>query len=165
MRVLTGDPPPAELEAVIERRRALGQDRFDEVWEGVYHMTPGPSGWHAYLEVELIVALRPFARAAGLIASGGFNLGDGPQNFRVPDGGYHRRVPTGVWIPTAAIVVEIVSPDDETYAKFDFYAGRVDEILLVDSPGRAVAAWRVTSTGEVVPADGSALLDVSTAQV
>ena len=34
------DPPPADFEALLERRRKLGQDLLDEVWEGVYHMNP-----------------------------------------------------------------------------------------------------------------------------
>jgi hypothetical protein len=31
------DPQPTEFEALLERRRQLGQDLFDEVWEGVLH--------------------------------------------------------------------------------------------------------------------------------
>jgi hypothetical protein len=42
MRTLLPDPPPAELEALLERRTKLGQDRKDEVWEGVLHLVPAP---------------------------------------------------------------------------------------------------------------------------
>src|SRR5436305_845826 len=35
MPTLVKDPPPAEFKALLERRCSLGQDRFDEVWEGV----------------------------------------------------------------------------------------------------------------------------------
>jgi hypothetical protein len=35
MRTLLPDPPPAELQPLLERRRRSGADRFDEVWEGV----------------------------------------------------------------------------------------------------------------------------------
>jgi hypothetical protein len=28
----------------------------------------------------------------------------------------------GVYLPTAAVVIEVVSPDDQTYLKIDFYA-------------------------------------------
>jgi hypothetical protein len=40
---LVMDPPPAEFEALIERRRRLGLDRRDEMWEGVYHLAPAPA--------------------------------------------------------------------------------------------------------------------------
>jgi hypothetical protein len=35
----------------------------------------------------------------------------------VPDGGYHRGVPSVLYVPTAAIVVEVLSPGDETWLK------------------------------------------------
>ncbi|MDQ6727027.1 MAG: Uma2 family endonuclease [Actinomycetota bacterium] len=124
--------PQPEVQALIERRRALGTDLFDEVWEGIYHMAPAPNAAHAYLDDVLAVLLHPCAQAVGLVGTGPFNLGQ-PDDYRVPDRGYHRSRPTGTWVPTAAVVVEIVSPDDETYAKFDFYARHaVDEILVAD---------------------------------
>jgi hypothetical protein len=46
-------PRPRELEGLIQRRRALGIDAFDEVWEGSYHAAPAHPA-HGY--VELIVA-------------------------------------------------------------------------------------------------------------
>jgi len=132
----------SDVEAMIARRHSLGQDRFDEVWNGEYHMSPGPTGPHAMVDSELAALLYPLAKAAGLYATTAFNLGDGPDDFRVPDGGYHRSIPTGTWIATAAIVVEIVSPDDETYAKFDFYAAHsVEEIIVADPSARAVACY------------------------
>jgi hypothetical protein len=39
---LVRDPPPAEFQALLERRQHLGQDLLDEVWEGVHHMNPAP---------------------------------------------------------------------------------------------------------------------------
>jgi hypothetical protein len=114
MPIVVLDPPPSELEALIERRRGLGQDRHDEVWNGALHMIRAPSGPHAVLTAQLAELLGPVARAAGLVTSGDFNLGEHQDDFRVPDLGIHRRAPTGVWVPTAAIVVEVVSPGDET---------------------------------------------------
>jgi hypothetical protein len=55
------DPQPVEFEALLERRRRLGQDLFDEVWEGVLHMNPAPSGRHGDLESQLHVLLAPLA--------------------------------------------------------------------------------------------------------
>jgi hypothetical protein len=87
--LVLGDPPP-ELEALIERRRRAGADRFDEVWEGVYHVVPGPSHAHASIEWQLAGLLSPAARAAGLEPTGQFNLGVSEHDLRVPDGGLHR---------------------------------------------------------------------------
>jgi hypothetical protein len=38
VRTIVVGPRPAELEALIERRRAIGADRYDEVWDGEYHI-------------------------------------------------------------------------------------------------------------------------------
>ena len=44
-----------------------------------------------------------------------------------------------MFLPTAALVVEIVSPDDKTWEKLGFYAARgVDELLIVDPQERRV---------------------------
>lgn len=37
MPTLVRDPQPMEFEALLERRRKLGQDLLDEVWDGIYH--------------------------------------------------------------------------------------------------------------------------------
>ena len=55
----------APLELLDERRR-LGHDQFDEVWEGVLHMVPPPSGLHQQIGTELLVALHPLVAARGL---------------------------------------------------------------------------------------------------
>jgi len=134
-------PRPAELEALIRRRRELGIDTFDEVWEGSYHVAPAGHPAHGYIDNELAVLLAPLARMAGLVGTGPFNLGD-PDDYRVPDRGYHRGLPTTTWVPTAAVVVEVVSPDDETYEKFGFYADHgVDELIVADPSARTVTCW------------------------
>jgi hypothetical protein len=76
-------------------------------------MAPAPHPAHGFVANELAVGLAPFARAASLVGTGPFNLGE-PDDYRVPDGGYHRSLPATVWVSTAVIVVEVVSPDDET---------------------------------------------------
>lgn len=155
---------PVELEAWIEKRRALDQDRRDEVWAGEYHMVPAPSGRHSRLEILLAVVLEPLAAAAGLYCTGGFNLGV-VGDFRVPDLGCHRATVLEVWTPSAAIVVEILSPDDETWEKFGFYAAHeVDEICVVDAVGRTIRWFRRTGA-EYAPVDRSDLLDVAVAEL
>jgi len=115
--LVLGSPPP-ELEALLERRRRAGADRLDEVWQGVRHMLPAPSFEHARVAQQLGELMGPLARAAGLVPTmHEFNLGESEHDFRVPDVGLHRPGAAGVWLPTAALIVEIVSPDDETRQK------------------------------------------------
>lgn len=152
---------PQELQALDERRRRSGLDRLDEVWEGVLHMVPAPSGEHADVTQQLAVMLDGPARAAGLFPTmGEFNLGDAEADFRVPDGGIHRSRPHGIWFPTAALVVEVVSPGDETWEKLPFYAAHgVDELLIVDPSLRAVR-WLGLSGGEYREIERSGLIDL-----
>ncbi len=165
MKTVVLGPQPEEVQTLIQRRRSLGIDTFDEVWEGSYHVAPAPNAAHAYLDDVLAVLLHPYALAAGLVGTGPFNLGE-PADYRVPDRGYHRGRPTGTWLATAAIVVEIVSPDDETYDKFGFYARHgVDELLVADPADHAVSIWRLTAVDHYERALASPLLEVSAADL
>lgn len=150
---------PAELEALLARRRALGLDGHDEVWEGVYHVAPHAHSDHGIVEAELGAALGARAKARGLRPSGAFNLGTA-QDYRVPDLGFHEGRPGSTYVGTVAVVVEVLSPDDETWAKFDFYAARgVRELLVADPAERTVRCWRLVE-GAYEPVDASELLAV-----
>ena len=146
MATVVFGPRPPELETWLGRRRELGQDRCDEVWEGDYHVVPGPSAEHAFVDSQLARLLWPRAEQAGLSVTTAFNLGE-PDDYRVPDGGVHRNRPSGIFVATAAMVVEVVSPGcpgDETLAKLTFYAGRgVDEVLIADPALRTVRGWQL----------------------
>ena len=62
---------------------------------------------------------------------------------------------------TAAIVVEIVAPRDETWAKLDFYFARgVEEILIVDPSTREVH-WLRRGDDGFVEASASDVLDLT----
>ncbi|MBX3032217.1 MAG: Uma2 family endonuclease [Chloroflexi bacterium] len=164
MRTLFVTDPPPPVEDWLARRRALGQDRFDEVWEGEYHVSPEASNRHAKVQVQLIELLGPLARRAGLLIGGPINVGR-PTDFRVPDVGYVRREEDPVWNPTAALVVEVISPGDESRRKLGFYHGvGVEEVLLVDPDTRTVE-WLVRGADRFEPTDGSALLDITTAEL
>ena len=142
MRTVVLGEPPAPLRSWLDQRRALGLDRYDEVWEGEYHVAPDAHGRHGDVQGQLFILLDPRARAAGLWGSGPRNLG-GPNDFRVPDASYARERSNEVWNPTAAIVVEILSPGDESYAKLGFYHRLgVEEILIVDPLRHAVEWYR-----------------------
>lgn len=161
MPTLVLDPTPPEMRALIERRRAAGLDRLDEIWEGVLHMVPAPDVRHARIAQQLAELLGDPARAAGLIPTmHEFNVGESEHDFRVPDGGLLRPGAAGTWLPTAALVVEIVSPGDETWQKLSFYAAHhVDELLIVD-PAERTVRWLGLSGEEYLPVERSSLIDL-----
>ena len=157
--VVLGDPPPL-LASLIADRKRLGLDRHDEAWHGEYHMAPAASYEHGEVEAVLASLLRPIAQPRGLRVGMAFNLGT-LGDFRVPDLGVHRGRPSGAWLPTAAIVVEVRSPDDETYDKFGFYfLSGVEEVLVVDLTSREVL-WFERGTHAFVGAGSSRLLGLS----
>lgn len=163
MRTVVLGPPPPELQAFIARRRSLGLDKFDEVWKGEYHMAPMAHPFHGYLSVQVMGLLKPLANQAGLISTAPFNLGQ-PDDFRVPDGGLHRALPTTLYVPTAAVVIEIESPDDETWDKLAFYAGHaVEEVLVASYVARSVTWLGLTPAGLYEKLDHSRLLGEGTA--
>ena len=165
MRTLLPDPVPAPFDQLLANRRRWGADRRDEVWEGVRHINPPPSHEHQLIAQQLAVLLDPLARATGLEALvQEFALGDS-DDYRVPDGGLHRPGVGGVWHPTAALVIEIVSPGDETWDKLAFYAAHhVDEILITDPPARAVN-WLVLSGDGYRPIGRSRLVELGVDQL
>ena len=164
MPTLIADPAPAEFQALLERRRRLGLDRGDEVWEGVLHMVPAPHSAHGKLDRRVARLLDAPAQAAGLEASGPVNIGVA-EDYRVPDAALLRSGPDGVYLPTAALVVEIVSPGDATWDKLPFYAAHgVDELLIVDLQERAVH-WLTLRDGGYGPVERSALIDLGAEQL
>jgi hypothetical protein len=62
-------PRPAEVDELIRRRRRLGVDTFDEVWEGSYHVAPPAPPAHGYIDNELAALLAPVARSVGLVGA------------------------------------------------------------------------------------------------
>ncbi|CAN5168480.1 hypothetical protein BH24ACT1_BH24ACT1_10170 [soil metagenome] len=139
-------------ERMLEERRRLGHDRWDEMWEGVLHMVPAPSGPHQGLGTNLLVVLVPRARKRGLVATYETSVHRADDDYRVPDLVFtlpaartHRGVDGG-----AELVVEILSPGDESYVKLDWYAALgVREMLIVDPDTMAVELYRGTPDGPV----------------
>ncbi len=150
--------------ALAERahRALLGLDLFDEVWDGEYRMAPAAHWGHGYLHDQVVVLFSAVARSQGLMGTSPFNLGS-PNNYRVPDHGYHRTRPLGVWNPTAALVIEIVSPGDASTQKFDFYAAQgVEEVIVIDPSDRSVRCTNLSTRAVVAT---SAVLGLVMAEV
>jgi Putative restriction endonuclease len=166
--VVLGEPPDV-LSSLISQRQRHGLDLHDEIWDGDYHMAPAAHGRHGEIQALLVELLAPRGRSAGLTVTLEFNLG-GPTNFRVPDLGVHRKPPRAVWIPTAAIVGEVRSPDDESYEKFGFYfdAG-VEEILIVemapDNTSQDLVRWFTRGNDSFLETSRSTLLGIDTSEI
>ncbi|HEV7557412.1 MAG TPA: Uma2 family endonuclease [Kofleriaceae bacterium] len=126
-------------EHFLEERHAHGQDKADELWDGVLHMPPTPSSAHCRVDLDLIIALTPIAKRRGWSVFGdSFGLYDHDKNYRVPDacvvgpGQISKRGGEG-----AHLVIEMLSPHDEARDKFPFYAKLgVSEIWLIEPYSR-----------------------------
>jgi Uma2 family endonuclease len=165
MPTLIFDPQPGVIEELIEERSRLGLDRRDEVWEGVLHMIPPPSYAHERIASFLHWLLRPHAEAAGLDLVGTVGIGVKDDN-RFPDLMLQRRKDAQPqWQQTAALVIEIRSPGDDTDKKLGFYASHgVDELLIIDPDERSVD-WLELADGEYRPLERSTLIDLGPAEL
>lgn len=126
-------------------------------------MSPEPSRAHVYVQQQLAELLGPLARAAGLVPGiGGFNLGT-ENDYRAPDGGLFDERSGAVWTATARLVLEIVSPGDESWEKPPFFAARdVDEVLIID-PAKQTVAWLALREGEYQPVERSGVVELGSA--
>ncbi|HSN25080.1 MAG TPA: Uma2 family endonuclease [Kofleriaceae bacterium] len=128
-------------ESFLEERRRLGLDARDELWEGVLHMVPPPAWQHSIVQGHLYSALLQIARRRGLDGACEGGVFAAEKNWRVPDIIFVRDVDAAaVRRPeTAELVVEILSPDDESRDKLPFYAKvGVREVWLVEPGTREV---------------------------
>jgi Uma2 family endonuclease len=136
MRALMLEAP----EDLLERRRRLGHDKRDELWEGVLHMVPPPAEWHQRFGSRILVALSPIAAKLGLEGSYETGVFKDDKDYRVPDlviAAPSCRSKRGVE-RGAAVAIEILSPDDESRQKLEFYAAvEVSEVWLLDPDSRA----------------------------
>lgn len=135
-------------------RRAKGLDRWDEVWEGVLHMTPAPSYEHQRIVDSLVEFLRPRLRTTGrgTLVSGinVFREHAATTDYRIPDltfvaaGREHLLGADGVRGGGPDGVIEIRSADDETFEKLSFYAAiGVKEVIVVDRDSKEPQVFRL----------------------
>ena len=141
MSTLVTDPEISQR--LIEQRRARGIDQHDEVWEGVYVMTPAPNNEHQELVFEIGFVLREVVTTAQLgQVFPGANLtdrrDDWTQNYRCPDlvvflNDTQAENRDTHWLGGPDLAVEIVSPGDQTREKIPFYAKiGTRELLIID---------------------------------
>lgn len=141
MTIVVTDPTIEKR--LIDERQASGADRYDEVWEGVYMMTPMPNNEHQQMVMRLGSILQEVVGWPELgVVCPGVNLSDRgddwEDDYRVPDvavflaGGGAEDLGTH-WRGPADFLVEITSPGDRTRERLPFY-GRlgVVELLIVE---------------------------------
>jgi Uma2 family endonuclease len=107
-----------------------GGDRFDEVWNGVYVMSPIANNEHQNLVSEIVAFCRTLVDWQGLGKTfAGANVTDRSdgwqENYRVPDVLVFSRDTSAIdlqthWLGGPDLAIEIVSDGDRTYEKLDF---------------------------------------------
>jgi Uma2 family endonuclease len=145
---------PVWEEMVLEERRANGADRFDEVWDGVYIMSPMANNEHQAIGTRLAAIyyfVLGWSDDAHICA--GTNVTDREsnwrQNYRCPDvavflAGTKARNKRTHWLGGPDMAVEIVSPGDRTRDKLPFYESiRTRELLLVDRDPWSLELYRL----------------------
>ncbi|MEO8843780.1 MAG: Uma2 family endonuclease, partial [Kofleriaceae bacterium] len=143
-------------ESFLEERRRLGHDKKDELWDGVLHMVPPPSSRHQRVSIDLLVALADIARRLGLEfwsdSTGLFGPG---ENWRIPDVTFARPDQASErGLESAELVVETLSPNDESRKKLPFYARiGVREVWLVDPATRVVEIFALQAGGYAAVTD------------
>ena len=147
---------------ILDWRRTTGADQWDEMWEGVLHMVPPPNREHQDLEGALERWLRShWAEPQGnkvyhqiAVSPEGTPRGEWVHNYRTPDLVLLLPGDFGIdrneyFAGPPSVVVEIRSPNDETYEKLPFYAEiGVPEVWVIDRDSKAVDSdGRVTGGG------------------
>jgi len=165
---------PVDLAHLIRERRECGGDRYDEVWDGVYVMSPLADNEHQQLGFDLASAIK-----MGLVQDQririfpGCNVSSRSQrwkrNYRCPDVAVF--LPDNPaedrkthWFGGPDFAVEIQSPFDRSREKFGFYAKvGVRELMFVarrpwslELHRRAGLEWHLVGKSE--PAVKSLLL-------
>lgn len=135
---------------IIARRRRLGIDHWDEVWNGVYVMAPAADNQHFSVSTDLSFVFTTTVKLAGLgLCYWGVNISDRKEkwtkNFRCPDisvflNGTQAEDCGEFWFGGPDFAVEVVSPRDRTWKKIPFYQKvGTRELLVIDR-----RPWRLT---------------------
>jgi hypothetical protein len=145
---------PALERRLRAEREASGADRYDEVWEGAYMMTPMPNVEHQDIINGFAAVFQATVRWSGLgMVMPGANVTDRETdwqgNYRVPDiavflkTGSARNRDTH-WQGGPDLVVEVTSPNDQTREKIPFYSQiGARELLIVERDGWWLELFRL----------------------
>lgn len=160
--VLIDDSRTAE--EFIAERRARRQDTYDEVWEGVYRVTPAGTAEHAHVQALVVALLVGCGQERGWYATGPCNIGrSGKDNYRVPDAALLAQAPGDLlYLDSALLVAEVRSPKDTTYQKRAFYAAHgIGELLVIDPLAGELEIWLRAGDTQYRQAASSAVLELT----
>jgi Uma2 family endonuclease len=139
----------------LARRRRLGLDRYDEMWEGVLHMTPSPEYEHQRIKGKLYIFLDTLLsrRSRGLVALevNVFNDASREPDYRIPDMSFLSRGRESLMARDGVhggpdAVIEVRSPEDETYEKLPFFASLgVREVVVIDRDSKKPEVHRLAA--------------------
>ena len=143
MKAVMSEVPPH----ILQWRKHTGADIWDEMWEGVLHMTPAPNIEHQHFQWALTTWLaQNWARPNGNTVYSQVNVaavGGWPNDYRIPDvvlltpDRFHINRKEYLEGPPL-VVVEIRSPGDESMEKVPFYARiGVPEAWIIDRDTKA----------------------------
>jgi Uma2 family endonuclease len=160
------------VDQLIADRQARGIDQHDEVWNGVYVMSPIANDEHQELVGFINSVLFQVIQSAGLgLVRPGVNLTDMPEdwthNYRVPDVVVFLHGGTGVchgafWSGGPDLAVEISSTGERPAKKLKFYnrIGTKELLIIEREPwrlvfyrrirGKLTAAGKSTTNGKAI---------------
>jgi len=147
---------------LLRFRERTGADRFDEMWEGVLHMTPSPSFRHqSHASRILSFFVETWCSRSGGAAVMQISVSTQDrwdQDYRIPDVSVMLplRVPQGeAMFVRPNVVFEIRSPGDETYEKLPFYAAvGVEAIVIVERDTKAAQVFALSGQDFVLVPPG-----------
>jgi Uma2 family endonuclease len=168
---------PTTIEEIRSSRAAIGADHHDEVWEGVYVVSPSPNDEHqdivgtCYLALMGAIGLPKLGRVRPGVNVSDRDL-DWTKNYRVPDVAVFLDGTTAVnrnsyWLGGPDFVVEVLSENDCAREKLDFYAKvGVREALYIDRDPWGLELYRlVDGTLELSARSGLELSEPIVSQI
>lgn len=137
------DLRPAQFRRLLRRRRETGGDRYDEVWDGVYVMSPIADNEHQKIATKMAGIIDgALGDVDGVDVFAGTNVTDRVtgwrENYRCPDvavflPGNPAQDRSSHWLGGPDFAVEIVSKGDRSRGKFEFYAKvGVRELMILN---------------------------------
>lgn len=153
--------PVLEYE-LIEQRRASGADRYDEVWDGVYVMSPLANNEQQEYVTQISSILTVAIDWKGLGRTlAGANVSDRREgwkhNYRIPDVLVFlndcQAIDCGThWFGGPDLAVEVASEGDQSLEKLDFY-GKVGTgmVLVFGRDPLQLTLYRKSEAGIMQP--------------